>query len=723
MRVSHWTAPILLGLLGFGLSSVQAAFGEASYSDTVDVVTVEVPVHVVRQGLAVRGLTAENFELFDGSRKVELTGFDVVDVLDSEVRVAQAAEQMAGAPPGGRRHLLLFFDLSFTEPGAVLKARKAAIELVERHLHETDLVGVAAFSINTGVKWVVGFSPDRRQVLAAIRRIGTPSIFTRAEDPLQLVLSRSEGLTPQVGPASSITRKGTTGSEPLLDYASLLPVYGSVAQQASAEGKVNELGRISSFIRSFGDLAQMLNSVDGKKHMVLLSEGWDSSLLTGSFDAREQMRQAEAASWGQTWEVSSGVRMGQTAELNFLSRALEEFRRADTSIHTVDVSGLRTDAAGGDRAGSGNSLFIMANETGGEFYPNFNDLGTAMEQLLDRTSVTYLLTFQARNLRNDGSFRRLRVKLRNVQRARAVHRPGFYEPTPFAKQLPLERQLKAASLILGGKNSGSLGADALATPMPGKAGKAYIPVVIEVNGNSLLAVQPDSRKVGLELYAYAFDREGRTQDFFSQSMSLDVRKMRAALESAGLKFFGHLDLAPGAYQVGILIRDARTGRHAARTIPILVPDFAASQAFLSPPLFPEQGKKWLMVREDESRRDATLPYPFVAGNQRYIPAAVPQVASNGSRIEAQLTLMAFGLGKGPFSLDGWVVGADGKRLVGAQVALVGRAIATAGGPEQLVASLKVPQLAPGEYTVVVNVEDENGKKISSSGPLRAANGR
>lgn len=722
MRVSHWTTPIALSLLGLSICGVHAAHGEASYSDTVDVVTVEVPVNVVRQGLAVRGLSAENFEIFDGSRKVEITGFEAVDVLDSEAQDSQPASTLAVAPLGGRRHFLLFFDLSFTEPSAILKAREAAIDLVQRHLHETDLVGVAAFSVNTGVKLVVGFSPDRRQVLAAIRRLGTPDVFARTEDPLQLVVNRSEYLAPRAGPASTVTRKGTADTDLLLDYATLTPLFGSAAQQASASGKVNELGRISAFIRSFGDLAQILNSVDGRKHLVLLSEGWDSSLLVGSFNAREQMRQAEAASWGQTWEVDSAERMGQTSELNFLNRALEEFRRADTSIHAVDVSGLRQDTLTGGKAGTDNSLFILANETGGELYRNFNDLGMAMEQLLDRTSVTYLLTFQARNLRQDGSFHRLKVKLKDVQRARAVHRPGFYEPTPFSKQLPLERQLKAASLILSGENSGSLGADALATPMPGKAGKAYIPVVIEISGNSLLAVQPDDRNVGLELYAYAFDHEGRVQDFFSQSMSLDVRKMRQVLESAGLKFFGHLDLVPGDYQVGFLVLDVRTGRHAARTIPIRVPDFAASQAFLSPPLFPDQGGKWLMVREDEGRRDATLPYPFVAGNQRYIPAAVPRVVSNGSRIEAQLTLMAFGLGKGPFSLDGWVVGADGKRLVGAKVTLVGRAIASNGGPEQLVAHLKVPRLAPGDYIVIVNVEDGNGKKISSSGPLRAARG-
>ena len=51
---------------------------------------------------------------------------------------------------------------------------------------------------------------------------------------------------------------------------------------------------------------------------------------------------------------------------------------------------------------------------GGELYDNFNNLGEAMGQMLDRTSVTYLLAFQPKNLKFDGKYRKLKIKLKGT---------------------------------------------------------------------------------------------------------------------------------------------------------------------------------------------------------------------------------------------------------------------------------------------------------------------
>ena len=73
---------------------------------------------------------------------------------------------------------------------------------------------------------------------------------------------------------------------------------------------------------------------------------------------------------------------------------LEELRRADATVHAVDIGGLRAGPENTTRAKGEDSLFMMADGTGGELYRNFNDLGGVMEQMLDRTSVTYVLVFQ-----------------------------------------------------------------------------------------------------------------------------------------------------------------------------------------------------------------------------------------------------------------------------------------------------------------------------------------
>src|SRR5689334_17767653 len=103
----------LLGRLGAaGLALVLLGGGAAAaqtFSGSTEVVEVEVPVQVVRDGQPVRGLTAADFELYEGRKKVAVTGFHAVDL-------AAPAASHGGVPLAGRRQLLLLFDLAFSNP-------------------------------------------------------------------------------------------------------------------------------------------------------------------------------------------------------------------------------------------------------------------------------------------------------------------------------------------------------------------------------------------------------------------------------------------------------------------------------------------------------------------------------------------------------------------------------------------------------------------------------
>src|SRR4029079_13701789 len=101
-----------------------------------------------------------------------------------------------------------------------------------------------------------------------------------------------------------------------------------------------------------------------------------------------------------------------------LTKMLEEFKRADCTIQAVDIGGLRADGAA--RPKGEDSLFMMAQGTGGELYRNSNDLAQAMGDLLERTSVTYVLTFQPGDLSLDGKYHSLRVRLKNDRGGRRV---------------------------------------------------------------------------------------------------------------------------------------------------------------------------------------------------------------------------------------------------------------------------------------------------------------
>src|SRR6185295_17582324 len=208
----------------------------------------------------------------------------------------------------------------------------------------------------------------------------------------------------------------------------------------------------------------------------------------------------------------------------------DEFRRADCVIQAVDIGGLRpgAKALGANRPSGQDALFAMANETGGELFRNFNDLGEAMSQMLDRTSVTYLLAFQPEGVKRDGTFRKLRVELKNAPKgARVIARPGYYAPRPFDKQNALERVFAAGNTILGGQQGGAFRLSVLAAPFRPTAAdaKAYVPVLLEVDGKGLMGDVADGA-LPTEIYAYALDDKGGVADFFSQTVGLDLAKVK-----------------------------------------------------------------------------------------------------------------------------------------------------------------------------------------------------
>ncbi|HXU34393.1 MAG TPA: hypothetical protein VN851_27785, partial [Thermoanaerobaculia bacterium] len=71
----------LLGLaLGSGLAARAATAPPRFGGERTDVVAVEIPLQVVRDGEPVRGLTRADFAIYDGKKKQEITGFEVIDL-------------------------------------------------------------------------------------------------------------------------------------------------------------------------------------------------------------------------------------------------------------------------------------------------------------------------------------------------------------------------------------------------------------------------------------------------------------------------------------------------------------------------------------------------------------------------------------------------------------------------------------------------------------------
>ena len=731
---------ILCWSLGAGPVGADGGKPVDTFKGKTSTVLVEVPVEVTADGVPVRGLTAADFEVLDEGKRREPVAFDVVDLENLGVSQEESAPAL---PVAARRHFLLLFDFSFSKPSSVEKARQAALDLVHDDLHPADMVAVATYALNRGVKVELAFTPDRRQAYGVLGRLESTESVKLRQDPLRLfVRQNSTDIDADLGNVGDLG--SIDGFFAAAKRAHFRDLQIMVDQSQARKGR----REVSAMARSMGELGALLRSVEGRKHVVFFSEGFDGELLLGATDAGrrdELVRQAQGGSVLGLATLDSDEYFGSAEALDVLDLMNEELRRSDCTVHAVDIGGLRVEAnSRAQVGGSKDGLFMMAEGTGGEFFENFNNLGVAMGDLLERTSVTYVLAFEPTDLKPNGKYRKLEVRLKDKKARhgkRLVHRPGYFAPdSEGVVNRGVATQLDLAQRLWDGRRQGPIDARLLAVPLQARiasggsesAGpeRAYVPVVIEVDGSSFESAPAQSTEgkkkrkkrrkakqdgadgpARAEVFVYALDDDAGVVDFFSQSIALGDGEQAALFRRQGMKIYAPLLLPSGDFELRLLVRNSRFGTTGLEVGRVTVPDAADQTSTLLPPFFPESTDSWVLVRGRRQDVDtASEPaYPFVHGPSMYIPSARPRVTA-GSVLP--IFLAGYDLGQ-VRDLDSDVVDVWGRSVGAPRWRLDDRAQSGDDGLQRHVAAFEVPGLEPGVYTLSLSLIGADGRR---SGP-------
>jgi VWFA-related protein len=690
-------------LTAFALAAVAGAAPDPadSFREETTSVLVEVPVEVTDDGQPLRGLTAANFELFDNGRPQEILAVDVVDL----AQLDEGARQEL--PVAARRHFLLLFDRTFTTPKGFEKARRAAFEFVKNDLAPTDLVAVATFSTREGVKVPLAYTPDRNQVLVAIQQLAEAQAGAAGTRPDPLRLHAGSKLRP-IDPGDD-TVAGKSGPAGAAALEQALNHSLREQQRSAVEGR-REVQILSESMRG---LAGLMRQVHGRKHVVFFSEGFDSSLLLGGQNEEEIEQNYQAAAVGELWRVDSDKVFGNRTTMSALDQLTDALRKSGCTLHSVDVAGLKAGGEIGLGAGKKgkDGLFLMARDTGGELFENFNDLGEAMDKLLERTSVTYLLSYRPQDLDFDGKYRKLKVKLKDVPAGRIVHRPGYFAPDGKKSGDDFGTLLASGQQLLD-RRKGEVEMRLLALPLQQDLGERgrYVPTFIEIGGASFLGprqlgVIARSAQLRADVFLYAFDQDGGIADFFSQAISLDPAKLGASFDQHGLRLYAPLLLPPGKYTLRALVRDPASGRSGVASARVEVAakvETGAGGAALLPPMLPDTIDQWLMVRgrRKDLEGQAEPDYPFFLSSQLYAPMAEPRLAER-----ERLPLLVAGWGLSELRLTAVLVDEKGAEVAPLQLAMSGQATVNAAGMIQQLAGFTMPAVGPGAYQVEIQGRD------------------
>lgn len=668
-----------------------------------DVALVQVPVFVSgRGGRAFTGLTPKDFVVEEDGRQVEIVSFRYIDT------TAQESQDEIKQSSAARRRFLLLFDKSFTDPAGLARARKAAKEFVLTNLAESDLAAVATFDFLRGLRLIANFTEDRRVLEHAIHTLGTASL-TKISDPLAIAgdFQATDLVRNRANDSSDTPQEVLTG------------VLSVLVRQMQGAEEQSYKNRVRILLDGLKELGHSLRRIPGRKQILYFSTGFNSTLLAGQ-DVTEQRRMSEAIVSGRVWEVDSTLRFGDASFRGEVDEALSSLTRSDSVVHAIDLSGLgKAEAyaqlpleAQPSRDASGReSLALIAAETGGRFFKDANDLGPVLREMADLTSRYYVLGVQPRESRPDGSFRKLRVRVK-AKGLRLSHRPGFFERSGEAERAPaLQRQFEAAELLVSSSGAAAplntLPFRVLIVPVPQDTDKQSLGIVVQVPKGSL-----GDNAGALELFGYAIARSGDIEDHFAHFMRLDAALPGGGTgEFKGISFAGRFDVPPGDYNLKFLAQRP-TGEASTRFFDVTVPRRHASEGFLLPPLLAEDPRAWVEVAL-KGRGEAGLPLKFDAGAGAFLPRADASVRP-GRR--ERLVLVAYD----PKTALDPAVDVDirsvlsddsGKRFPPGAI-MVEKVLHDADGKRSYVLGFTPEDIPPGEYTLRMHL-GEAGSVLQS----------
>ncbi|HEX2831748.1 MAG TPA: VWA domain-containing protein [Thermoanaerobaculia bacterium] len=667
-------------------------------AETVEITVVEVPVTVVdRDGNPVRGLTAENFEVLDDGKRVPIEYFETVDL--GALTTSTSEGSSTQLPPAATRHFLLLFDLANSAPGVIGRAGDAAKHFVQDQLGPRDLAAVATFTTERGARMITNFTRNRDLLVNAIETLGHPNYF-KVGDPLMISAMRiGEGAGGGAG----------AGARGDIDAAvSQMAAEAQTMQQRTQDSELRTRLRVQ--LSNMGRVARALDGLHGQKQIILLSEGFDASIVLGREDLGSADAKAESSAVisGEVWNVDSEKRFGSTTSSRDVTDMVELFKRSDVVLHAIDIKGLRgnTDASTSGIAAkkTSESLHLLTEPTGGTVFKNANDINENFGKLLQQQEVVYLLGFRAKTTGKPGKFHQLRVKAVNAKSAKVAHRAGYYEPAALSD---LERALTLAEILMLDAPQKDLLVETTAAALPGPQGKSRVPVVIEVPGRDLLK-RVSGKAAHIDLFVYAFDKRSEVTDYLQERVTLDLAKAGDALKNGGVRYFGTLRLPPGKYAVKTLLRVEESELIGFDRHDIVVPSF--SSASVLPPVFFNEPGSWAMI-VGETRGD-DYPYPFAAGQTKFIPKTDAALTAN---TEYKVALFLFKVPVENLSVLPTVVSANGTQT--ANMTLLGRTSPDETGLVKLLFNFKPPTLEAGKHEIRFDVKSNDGSTSTVTLPF------
>jgi hypothetical protein len=212
----------------------------------------------------------------------------------------------------------------------------------------------------------------------------------------------------------------------------------------------------------------------------------------------------------------------------------------------------------------------LAGGTGGRFFENSNDLENGFQQLATTPEFVYVLAFAPQNLKLDGKYHALKVKLAAPKGLDVQARLGYYAPKRLNDPVEQAKE-EVTNAVFSREELAELPANLTAHAVAQSAWNSQIIARARVPIKDLKLRLADGHSCNqIRLAAAVFDANGKL--VVGQEQIVDLKLTSETLaktrEHGFINLHSDFIVAPGHYLVRMVVRDAEGEQITAQNISI-----------------------------------------------------------------------------------------------------------------------------------------------------------
>lgn len=667
---------------------------QPTFTSNTNLVIIDVNVRD-KSGKVVPNLGKNDFTLFEDGKQQTISVFDFQklegDTLlppvpaEKPVREASPVRKAAVNAPTptapapviryqNRRLVAMLFDFSAMQIPEQNRIQQAALKFVREQMKPADIVAI--LSASTGpLKIIQDFTDDK----------------DRLEEVIQ-------GF--QIGAASELAGIAGNGGD------------DTTGEDTGAAFNADEtefnIFNTDKQLATLGLAAKMLAGFPEKKALLYFSSG----ISKNGFDNQASLEAATNAA-----------------------------KRSNVSIYPIDARGLVASAPAGDASAAASrgtsiltgsqqqgqrdsfndsqeTLSTLAADTGGKLFVDDNDLALGMEKARDDIASYYIIGYYSTNIKMDGKYRRVEVKLSKDVQAKLDYRSGYFGQKEFKKFTETDKEDQLSQALMLGDPLTDLSLSAELDYFRLARDRYFVPFSVKIPGAEIaLAKSKGNAQTEFDFIGQVRDEHTKLIAVVRDGIRIKLSEKTAAqLASSPIAYDTGFTLPPGKYTFKFLARENETGKMGTYetkfTIPDLAPDRAALK--LSSVVWSNQRQPLSdSLASADNKKKLIESDPLVQEGRKIIPS-ITHVFRKDQNLYVYLEVY-----------DPGVSAAESKPSVAATLSFYrGKTKSFESQPVRLDAfaakrgqtlpiefQTPLAQLAAGRYTCQVNIIDENGRKF------------